>query len=437
MTHTKHIKTSQQHYDYMLLALMPLIVCACVIYSARVLLICATAFMTARIVDVATAVARKQEIDAGDKSSAVAALTFCMMLPVSVPLYIVVVTVAVTILVGKHIFGGKDVYPFNLAALAMCMAAVNWPEEVFKAVTPMTGVNFWTGAAQSSLTGSSQIKLGGLPYISTFDLLLGNHAAAMGSAFVLVIVSIGVFLLATKHITWHAPVSFLATCIVFSLVFPRIYGVSAIDSLKYEILCSAIVFYAVFMLNEPATTPKNPRAKIVFGILTGLLTMLFRYFGSYEIGGCFALLLVNATEGYWDRLFDKDTIHSAEEKLSSALKIGTKQPTEHKKPEPEAKTEKTVKAEKTSEKHTEPANSKKVYKKEEKQPVSKTVKTAEKKKSAKNKRTAKEDALSATTTLDIISRAEDDIDQVMFSTQTIDMEEALRAFEEKYNKGGK
>ena len=197
MTHTKHIKTSQQHYDYMLLALMPLIVCACVIYSARVLLICATAFMTARIVDVATAVARKQEIDAGDKSSAVAALTFCMMLPVSVPLYIVVVTVAVTILVGKHIFGGKDVYPFNLAALAMCMAAVNWPEEVFKAVTPMTGVNFWTGAAQSSLTGSSQIKLGGLPYISTFDLLLGNHPAAMGSAFVLVIVSIGVFLLAT------------------------------------------------------------------------------------------------------------------------------------------------------------------------------------------------------------------------------------------------
>ena len=86
MTHTKNIKSSQQHYDYMLLALMPLIVCASVIYSFRVLLICATAFVTARIVDVATAVARKQEIDAGDKSSTVAALTFCMMLPVSVPL---------------------------------------------------------------------------------------------------------------------------------------------------------------------------------------------------------------------------------------------------------------------------------------------------------------------------------------------------------------
>ena len=57
------------------------------------------------------------------------------------------------------------------------------------------------------------------------------------------------------------------------------------------------------MLNEPATTPKKPAAKLIFGVLTGVLTMLFRYYGSYEIGGCFAILLVNATEGYWDRLF--------------------------------------------------------------------------------------------------------------------------------------
>ena len=45
--------------------------------------------------------------------------------------------------------------------------------------------------------------------------------------------------------------------------------------------------------------------------------------------------------------------------------------------------------------------------------------------------------MAKTKTLDIISRAEDDIDQVEFSTQTIDMEQALREFEERYRKGGK
>ena len=388
-------KSIQKHYDYMLLALAPLIICASFIYSARVLLVCAVAFITARIVDVAVAVMRKKEIDPSDKSSAVAALTFCMMLPVSIPLYIVVVSVALTILVGKHVFGGKDVYPFNLAALAMCVAAVNWPEETFKAVTPMTSVNFWTGAAQSTNSALSRIKLGGLPYISTFDLLLGNHAAAMGSAFVLVILAIAVFLLATKRITWHVPVSFLATCCAIAAAFPRIYGVSSFYSLKYEILCSAIVFYAVFMLNEPATTPKNPVAKLVFGVLTGVLTMLFRYYGSYEIGGCFALLLVNATEGYWDRLFDKNkkAVEKAEETVVPAVE--------------KQKTDKKVYTKTTTDK-----------------PVKKVQSKAE-------------NDMDKTTTLDIISRAEDDIDQVLLSTQTIDMEQALREFEEKYNKGGK
>lgn len=441
--------TYRKHYDYMMLALAPLIICASVVYSSRVLLVCAVAFVTARIVDVAMAVLRKQDIDADDKSSTVAALTFSMMLPVSVPLYIVVVTVALTIMVGKHAFGGKDAYPFSLAALAMCVAAVNWPEEVFKAVTPLTAVNFWTGAAENALSGLSQIKLGGLPYISTFDLLLGNHAAAMGSAFVLVIVAIGVFLLATKQITWHIPVTFLSTCALFSLAFPRIYGVSRLYSLKYEILCSAIVFYAVFMLNEPATTPKNPRAKIIFGVLTGLLTMLFRYFGSYEIGGCFALLLVNATEGYWDRLFEEGSLRSAGKALSCTLKIGTKEPAEDKKEKTaKPKTEKASKPEKQEpavEKQPQQPETtgKKLYKKETSanEKTAKPVKhKADKpqsiKKSSDKPKVKKPKDADQTKMLDIISRAEDEIDQIEFSTQTIDMDQALREFEERY-KGGK
>ena len=268
------------------------------------------------------------------------------------------------------------------------------------AETPLSAVNFWTGAAESTNSALSRIKLGGLPYISTFDLLLGNQAAAMGSAFVLVIVSVGIFLLATKRITWHIPVSFLATCSAISLIFPRIYGVSNLDSFKYEILCSAMVFYAVFMLNEPATTPKKPGAKLVFGVLTGVLTMLFRYYGSYEIGGCFAILLVNATEGYWDRLFSGQKNEKTSKKEKQSVEIHKPSVTEELK------------------------QSKKVYTKN----TSKSVKKAENK--------TKED-MGKTTTLDIISRAEDDIDQVEFSTQTIDMEQALREFEEKYNKGGK
>ncbi len=384
--------TNEKHYDDMMLALLPLILCATVMYSARVLLICATATITARIVDVGMAVIRRQKIDRDDKSSTVAALTFCLMLPVSVPLYVVVMSVALTTLVGKHVFGGKDAYPFSLAALSMCVAAVNWPTEVFRAVKPFARVDFWTGAAASTTTTSLRIKTGGLPYISTLNLLLGNHAGAMGSSFIIITLAIAVFLISAKRITWHIPVTFLATCSAIALAFPRIYGISRIDSLKYELLTSALIFYAVFMLNEPATTPKNPKAKITFGVLCGVLTMIFRYYGAFEIGGCFALLLVNATEGYWDRIFDK-------------------------KEKPENKKSEKAQPAKPAEK--------KAYKKAETTVVK-----------AETKRKHTED-LSGTTTLDIISRAEDDIDQVEFSTQTIDIARALKEYEERYIKEGK
>ena len=444
---------SRSYYDDLFMALLPLILCATVIYSARVLLICAVAAITARVVDVGMALLNKKDIDAEDRSSIVAALTFSMMLPVSVPLYIVIITVGIVVLVGKHVFGGKDVYPFSLAALGMCMAAVNWPEKVFTAVAPLTEVNFWTGAATNIISGSTVVKLGGLPYISTFDLLLGNHAGNMGTGFILVILSVAVFLLVTKRITWHVPVTFIVTCMVFALLFPRVYGVSRIYSLKYEILCSSLIFFAIFVINEPTTTPKNPKAKIMFGFLCGLLTMLFRYYGGFEIGGCFALLLVNATVGFWDRIFEEKDF-TVKKMLSFAGEIPMKKISvkKHHKGEDiildaDAGKVKPMSANKIAEqpakKAEEPvkeAQPKQTEQKKAENPVKKQpVKNSSRKKTNKKKTTQdkKKKETAGADALKMIAHAEDNIDQVEFSTQTIDMAQALKEFEEKYGKEGK
>ena len=135
----------KNHDKYMLIAVVPLLLCGAVLYGPRVLLLNAVAVITARIVDVIVSMVRRQEFDGHDNSSILAAIIFCLMLPVNIPIYVVAASVFLTILVGKHLFGGKDVYPFNLAALAMCCAAVNWPDAVFSAVKPFTKVDLLTG----------------------------------------------------------------------------------------------------------------------------------------------------------------------------------------------------------------------------------------------------------------------------------------------------
>lgn len=361
----------QKHDKDMLLATIPLILCGTVLYGPRVLLVTAVATVVARFVDVVVSMARKTEFDSTDNSSVLAAMVFILMLPANIPLYIVAITVGLTILIGKHLFGGKDVYPFNLAALAMCCAAVNWPDAVFSAVKPFTKISFFKGtSAYVTASNASILKDGGVPSYDLFDLALGNYPGSMGADFVIIIIALGIFLLAKKRISWQVPVTFLVTCGAIAFLFPRIYGFTRIESLVMEVLTGQGFYIALFMLNEPTTTPRNPKAKIIFGFMAGVLGMLFRYFGSFEIGTCFALLLVNTLDGFIDRL------------VADREKIKVKPAESH--------AEKPVKA----------------------QPKQKG------------------------STMAMISEAEDSIDQVLYSTRTIDINEVLR-MEEMQKKQGK
>ena len=399
MTNTER----KNHDKYMLWAIFALALCGSVLHGARVWLLCLVAIVTAKAVDVSVSMIRRTDFDSTDHSSELSALIFTLMLPVNIPYYVIIISVGLAVTVGKHMFGGKDVYPFNLAALTMCCAAVNWPDQVFSAVAPFSKVDLLTGyTANATISNASLIKDGGVPPYSTFDMLLGNYPGAMGADFVLVIAVIGIFMIARKKITWHIPVAFLATSALIAFVFPRIYGFSRLSSISLEMLNGSVFFVALFMLADPVTTPKTPKAKIVFGFLTAVLAMIFRYVGSFDIGTCFALLLVNTLEGYIERMVSGDKVKfEIADKAEEAAK---------------EKAEKTVvrkirleKAEKTPKQPKEP-----------KQPKAEKVKTAH-------------DAI------DLISETEDSIDEVIYSTRTLSIEEILKAEAEqnKRRKGGR
>jgi hypothetical protein len=132
------------------------------------------------------------------------------------------------------------------------------------------------------------------------------------------------------------------------------------------------------MLTEPATTPSSPKAKIIYGIMAGVLGMVFRYFGGFEYGSCFAVLLVNTMDGVIER-FSNGGYKKADKKPAKAVQ----------------------------------------------EKPAKKVHCAQPK--------AKKD------TMDIISEAEDNIDEVIYSTRTISIDEILKAEAEmnKNKKGGK
>ena len=101
------------------------------------------------------------------------------------------------------------------------------------------------------------------------------------------------FLLWKRIITWHIPVSFIATVFVvagiFHLVNPEVYVNPFI-----HLLAGGLILGACFMATDMVTSPTSPWGMIVFGCGCGLLTIIIRLFGAYPEGVSFSILLMNA-----------------------------------------------------------------------------------------------------------------------------------------------
>ncbi len=288
--------------DYIVCA-VPLIALAVAIYGWRPLIIVVIAVITALVCDLLNALLRRQRFDISDISSINFVIVFVLMLPASVSYSVVVFGAAATVLLGKHAFGGYGCYPFHPTAFGFALTSVCWPQQVFNYPEPFTQLGLGINCTALLYEAPAYtLKMGGVPDYDLTDLLIGNFPGPMGATFCLIIIAAFVLLAEHRTMTMHTSVAFFLTCSLYAFVFPRIPATRP-ESVLYEMLSGALVFGAVFIANEPSCSPKRPTAKLVYGAILGLTTMLVRQFGVYEMGFCYAILLVNPLAGYLDRKF--------------------------------------------------------------------------------------------------------------------------------------
>ncbi len=319
-------KTIDQTYQYqrdILLMTLPLYLMAFFFYGPRPLLMALAALVAAHLCDRAAAMLRSRAYDKKEISSLVFAMIIPLMLPANTRFAIVIVAVLAAVLVAKEAFGGYGHYPFNPCAVGFCVAAASWPGQVLRYPQPTNWLlhlpqsleqlwPVWTFENAVILQGpSATLKSGGLPHIDLWDLLLGNYPGALGMTAALVIAACVVYLFVRNHYPLVAPAAFLGAAVLIAFFFPRFGEISwqswpldvmvRLQVVKFELLSGAMVFTAAFLVNEPVTLPKNNVSRLIYGILVGVGTMMFRYFGTFELGACFSIIIVNAVSGYFDR----------------------------------------------------------------------------------------------------------------------------------------
>lgn len=306
------LQKTGRYYKHICFMAVPVLCMACFLYGVRPLLLCGIAVLTGNLCDRLVSLLRRRVYQGSDFSNESFALVIALLMPVTVDIYVLIAAVLAGVLIGKEIFGGYGSYPFNPAAVGYVVAAVSWPEQVFRYPQPYTNIPLWDASmVPVSSAIEDTLRSGGMLNIGSLTLGLGEYAAPMGTGAALVILACGLFLWTQKDAHMSASISFLVTCAVIAFFFPRQAGLAdsavlsnilpRLQCVRDELLTGAILFSAVFLINEPYTCVHHRMGRVLYGVLVGVVSMGFRYYGVYETGVCFALLAVNSVSAWIDR----------------------------------------------------------------------------------------------------------------------------------------
>ena len=291
-------------FSDILLVLLPHALMASFFYGVRALFVLGIAVTTALVTEALGCFLMKKEIPKGDWSPVVTGLILGLMLPAGVPYWVPSAGSAFAILVAKLPFGGTGRNIFNPACAGWAFLALSAPGEMFRfphpalfgSVSPSYAPGFSPGVSPASM-----LKLRSLPGDNPIDLLLGSACGPMGTTCIVVLCAAFFVLVLRKPRLLAVTLPFLGAVVLFASVFPRVpSGIG--DSVFYELFSGSLLFCAMFAATDTVTSPRTLPGKILFGIGCGLFTMLFRRYGAYEEGACFAILLMNAASPRLDEL---------------------------------------------------------------------------------------------------------------------------------------
>lgn len=258
--------------------------------AARVVLICVVSCVGFEFL---WEVIFKKPITINDLSAVVTGIILALTMPANAPWWMLVVGSAVAILLVKQLFGGIGDNFVNPAATARAVLLASWPALMSGAayVTPFDAVS---GATPIALFGQSAEVAAGAVMPSTLDLFIGRIPGCIGEVSKIAILLGLVYLLIRKTITWHIPVTMIASFMAFTWLFGG-------DPLQ-GVLMGSVLFGAVFMATDYVTCPMTHKGQMIFAGGAGLMIALIRAFGGYPEGTMYAILLMNVLTPLIDRM---------------------------------------------------------------------------------------------------------------------------------------
>ena len=226
--------------------------------------------------------AMKRPITIADGSAMVTGMILALNMPPEIPVWVPVVGGVFAIVVVKQLYGGLGQNFMNPALAARCFLLISFAGLMNDFSSARLGFDSVSGATPLAMMRSGETVDLGL-------LVLGRIPGTIGEVSVVALLIGAVYMLVKKVISPRIPLIYIGTVAVFLFLF------GGFD--PYYVLCEVcsggLVFGAFFMATDYVTSPITPKGQVVYGVVLGLLTGIFRLWGASPEGVSYAIILSN------------------------------------------------------------------------------------------------------------------------------------------------
>ena len=226
--------------------------------------------------------AMKRPITIADGSALVTGMILALNMPPEIPVWVPVLGGVFAIIVVKQLYGGLGQNFMNPAVAARCFLLISFAGMMNDFSSASLGFDSVSGATPLAMLRSGET-------VDLAALVIGRIPGTIGEVSVLALLIGAVYMLVKKVISPRIPLIYIGTAAVFLFLF------GGFD--PYYVICEVcsggLIFGAFFMATDYVTSPITPKGQIVYGVILGLLTGIFRLWGASPEGVSYAIILSN------------------------------------------------------------------------------------------------------------------------------------------------
>jgi len=300
-TSNPHIRSSETTRSIMLdviVAMIPALVWAVLMFGLKALTLTAVSVIGCMFFEWLYRAVMKKPQSVGDLSAVVTGMLLAFVSPVTTPYWMILIGDFFAIIVVKQLFGGIGKNFVNPALAGRAFLVGSYAGAMTTWLDPAAGKAPLIGGAAEIVTAATPLaymKNGDMETLKSLygikEMFLGQTGGSLGEVSALLLIIGGVYLIWRKVINWQTPVAYIGTVAVLSFLFPK--AGTGLEWMLYSIFGGGLMLGAFFMATDYATSPVTKKGQLIFGIGCGLFTVLIRYFGSYNEGVCYSIMVMN------------------------------------------------------------------------------------------------------------------------------------------------